>query len=141
MAARTQLGVVANHRPNSIAAFASGAVFVVAGLSGFLVSGGHQAAGPDGGLLLNLFQVNVLHNMLHIVAGAVLIAAAIVGSRPAKAANTGVGLLYLALFAGGLFLLGSGANLIALNGADNVLHLGLGAALSAVGLAADRDLR
>ena len=38
----------------------------------------------------------------------------------------------------GLFAIGSAANIIALNGADNVLHLVLGLVLTAVGLGADR---
>ncbi|HEX8631627.1 MAG TPA: DUF4383 domain-containing protein [Catenuloplanes sp.] len=141
MAPRTLLSVVAHHRPNSIAAFAFGAVFVAAGLGGFGVSVGHHAVGPAGGLLLGVFQVNVLHNMVHVVVGAVMIAAGIVGSRSAKAVNAALGLGYLALFVIGLFLVGSSANVIALNGADNALHLVLGAALTAIGMVADRDLR
>lgn len=141
MAARTQLSVLAGHRLNSIVAFSFGGLFVVLGLSGFAVTAGHHAVGPHGGELLGVFQVNVLHNIVHVVAGAVMVAAGIVGARSAKAVNTAVGLVYLALFLVGLFVLGSAANIIALNGADNALHLALGAALTAAGLRADRDLR
>jgi hypothetical protein len=38
----------------------------------------------------------------------------------------------------GLFALGSSLNFLALNGADNGLHLALGAALTAAGLLLDR---
>jgi hypothetical protein len=130
---------VAGHKLNSLVAFALGAVFVLVGLAGFLVSGSHRAVGAEGGDLLGVFQVNVLHNIVHVAVGAALIAAAIVGSRAARLANTVVGAVYLLLFVAGLVLIGTSANIIALNGADNVLHLVLGLALTAVGVLADRD--
>lgn len=52
--------------------------------------------------------------------------------------NRIVGVLYLVLFAAGLFLVGTGLNLVALNPADNILHLVLGLALAGVGFGADR---
>ena len=129
---------VIGRRLNTLVAFAFGAVFVVVGLLGFTVSGGHHVAGTDGGRLLGLFQVNVLHNVVHLAAGAVLIAAAIAGARAARGANTLFGLVYLAVGIVGLFLLGTSGNIIALNAADNGLHLVLGTVLLAIGLGADR---
>jgi hypothetical protein len=126
-------------RVNSVVGFAAGAVFVVVGLLGFTVSGGHPAAGHEGGALLGLFQVNVLHNVVHLAIGAVMIAAAIAGARAAKVTNTVVGAVYLLVGVAGLVVAGSAADLLALNGSDNILHLGLGAVLLGVGLAADRD--
>jgi hypothetical protein len=76
--------------------------------------------------------------VVHVAAGAGLVAAGILGSRQAKIANTVVGAGYLALFLIGLFIVDTGANVIALNGADNALHLVLGLALIALGLGADR---
>jgi hypothetical protein len=131
---------VAVRRLNGGTAFAFGAVSVLAGLAGFVVSGGHHAVGRDGGLLLGVFQVNMAHNVVHIVVGAVLIAAGIVGTRAARRANLAVGVAYLGLFAVGLFIMATPANIIALNGADNVLHLVLGAALTAVAVRFDRDV-
>ncbi|GAA0802289.1 DUF4383 domain-containing protein [Spirilliplanes yamanashiensis] len=139
MASHTGSGVVAGHKLNSLVAVAFGAVFVLVGLAGFFVSGGHHPAGTEGGELAGLFQVNVLHNVVHLAAGAAMVAAAIVGSRQAKRANTVIGLLYLLLFVAGLFLVGTPANVVALNDADNVLHLVLGLALTAAGLGFDRD--
>jgi hypothetical protein len=46
--------------------------------------------------------------------------------------------VYLAVFAFGLFAIGNALNFLALNGADNGLHLAIGAVLSAVGLFLDR---
>jgi hypothetical protein len=138
MATHSTTGTMAGRRVNSLVAFAFGAVFVVVGLLGFTVSGGHHVAGTEGGELLGLFQVNVLHNFVHLAAGAVLIGSAIAGARAAKMANTLFGVVYLAVGVVGLFLLGTSANIIALNSADNALHLALGAVGLGVGLGADR---
>ncbi len=126
-------------RLNGPAALGFGTVLVIVGLAGFFVSGSHPAVGTAGGELFGVFRVNVLHNIAHVAIGAGLVAAGILGKRPAKLANTVAGIGYLVLFAAGLLLVGTGANLIALNGADNGLHLVLGAALTAVGLGTDRE--
>jgi hypothetical protein len=139
MATRDMTGVRAGGRLNSLTAGAVGAVFIVIGLLGFTVSGGHSIAGHNGGQLLGLFQVNSLHNLVHIAVGAVMVAAAIAGTRAARSANTLIGAVYLALGVVGLFITGdSPLNVIALNGADNGLHLVIGALLVGVGLGADR---
>jgi hypothetical protein len=138
MTTHSGTGVVAGRRINTMVAFAFGAVFVIVGLLGFTVSGGHHVAGTDGGKLLGLFQVNVLHNLVHLAVGAVMIAAAITGVRAAKAVNTLFGVVYLVVFVFGLFAAGNAVNILALNGADNGLHLVLGLALTAIGLGADR---
>jgi hypothetical protein len=123
---------------NSLAAALVGIVFVVVGILGFAVSGGHHAIGHEGGELV-LFQVNALHNIVHLVVGATLATAAWVGNRPARVANVAIGAVYLVLGAVGFFILGDTAfNVIALNNADNGLHLVIGAALVAVGLATDK---
>src|SRR6478672_8806914 len=138
MVSRAGSRTVAGRSVNGIVALAFGAVFVVVGLAGFLVSGGHPAVGPNGGALLGLFQVNALHNVVHLAIGAVLIAAALRGDRPARTANRAFGVLYLVLFVAGLFLVGTGLNLVALNASDNILHLVLGIALAGVGFGVDR---
>jgi hypothetical protein len=53
--------------------------------------------------------------------------------------NTLVGGVYLVVGLLGLFLVGSGANILALNGADNVLHFASAALLLAVGLSQDKS--
>ena len=129
---------IAGRSVNGVVALAFGAVFVVVGLAGFLVSGAHPAVGTTGGELLGLFQVNVLHNVVHLAIGEVLIAAALRGDGAARAANRVVGVLYLVLFVAGLFLVGTGLNLVALNMNDNILHLVLGVALAGIGFGAVR---
>ena len=131
-------GVVAGRALNGIVALVFGAVFVLVGLAGFLVSGGHPAAGTTGGALLGLFQVNVLHNIVHLAIGVVMIAAALRGDIAARGANRTFGVLYLVLFVAGLFLVGTALNLVALNVGDNILHLVLGVVLAGVGFGADR---
>ncbi len=131
-------GTIAGRSLNGLAALVFGAVFVLIGLAGFLVSGGHPAVGTTGGALLGLFQVNVLHNLVHLAIGTVMIAAALRGDRAARSVNRVFGVLYLVLFAAGLFLVGTPLNLVALNGGDNILHLVLGVVLAGVGFGADR---
>lgn len=100
--------------------------------------GDHPAAGHDGGHLL-FFEVNVLHNLVHLAVGAALIGGAIAGVRASKAANTTVGAVYLLVGLAGLAIIGGPLNLIALNGADNALHILSGLALLTVGVGADRN--
>jgi hypothetical protein len=139
MATNSMAGTVSGRRLNTLVAFLFGAVFVLVGLAGFFVAGGHHAVGQDGGKLLGLFQVNLAHNLVHLAVGAIMIGAAIAGLRAAKAVNLTFGVVYLVVFVFGLFAVGSSLNLLALNGADNGLHLVLGAVLTAVGLGLDRS--
>lgn len=118
---------------NQVAGWIAGLAFVVVGLLGFTVSGGHHAVGMEGGKLLGLFQVNMLHNFVHLAVGALLIGGAMAGARAAKGINMLVGVIYLAVGVAGLFILDSSVNIIALNGLDNTLHLVAGAALFVIG--------
>jgi hypothetical protein len=61
--------------------------------------------------------------------------------KAARTTNTIVGAAYLLLGLVGLFILESAANILALNGADNVLHFASAAVLLAVGLGADKSTR
>ena len=95
----------------------------------------------DGGLLLGIFAVNPLHNVAHLLIGAALLIAGIAGVRPAKAVNTTVGAAYLLLGIAGFFLVGTPANILALNVPDHFLHLASAIVLLGVGLGAERDAR
>ena len=107
------------------AAFSFGSVLVLFGLSGFVAVG-------DG--MLGLFRVTMSHNFFHLGVGAVLFCAAILGSREARTANIGAGLLFLGVSAAGM----AGLHKIAPNQADVALYLGLGLTLTVVGLRAPR---
>ncbi len=126
---------------NRTVGYAFGAVYLVVGLLGFTVSGGHSFAGAEGGSLLGLFGVNGLHNIVHLLVGLALAGAAAAGTAAARATNTSVGAVYLLVGLLGL-VVGSGSlNLLALNGADNLLHFASAILLLVVGLATDRATR
>lgn len=92
-------------------------------------------AGHDSGaMLLGIFQVSILHNVVHLLFGAVGWALA----RTASGARTfllGGGAIYLVLWVYGLAI-GEhvGANFVPLNPADDWLHFVLGAAMVGLGL-------
>ncbi|WP_100349845.1 DUF4383 domain-containing protein [Luteimicrobium subarcticum] len=123
--------------PNRLLAAVFGAVYLLVGLVGFAITPGVGFASTEGKELI-VFAVNPLHNIVHVAIGlALLLASRAVGS--ARAVNTTIGAVYLLVGIVGLFIIGSAANIIALNGADNVLHLASAVLLLGVGLAADRE--
>ncbi len=124
--------------PNRLLATIFGVVYVLIGIAGFFVTSGVGFFDTSGGLLLGIFEVNLLHNVAHVVIGAALLIGGLSGVRPAKTINSVVGAAYLLLGLAGLFVVGSAFNILAINGADNVLHFGSAALLLAVGLGAER---
>ncbi len=122
-------------------AFVFGAVFLVVGIAGFIPGltmdmGSMSMAGHGSmALLLGLFQVSVLHNIVHLLFGVVGLLAA----RTATAARLYLlvgGIIYAVLFVYGLFTAGmmGGANFVPLNSADNVLHAVLAVAMIVLGV-------
>jgi arginine exporter protein ArgO len=117
-----------------------GAVFLLVGILGFIPGittdyGQMQFAGHESeAMLLGLFQVSVLHNIVHLAYGVVGLAV----MKNAPAARTyfiAGGATYLLLWVYGLVInYESAANFVPLNNADNWLHLGLGAGMIALGL-------
>jgi hypothetical protein len=122
--------------PNRLLATVFGAVYLLVGLLGFAITGFSGFAETEGETLI-VFDVNPLHNIVHLAIGGLLLAASRTVTS-AKAANTTVGAVYLLVGILGLFLLGSDLNIIALNGADNVLHFASAIVLLGVGLGADK---
>ena len=122
------------------AALAVGAVFLLVGLLGFvpgitsqydqLAFAGHHS----GALLLGLFQVSVLHNVVHLLFGV----AGIMLARTASGARSYLlvgGIIYLVLWIYGLVIdQDSAGNFVPLNAADNWLHLLLGVGMIALAL-------
>jgi hypothetical protein len=127
--------------PNRLLATVFGIVYVVIGVAGFFVTSGVGFIDTTGGLLLGIFSVNILHNVAHVLIGAALLIAGLSGVRPAKTVNSVIGTAYLLLGIVGLFIVGSVFNILAINGADNVLHFGSAVLLLAVGLGAERDVK
>lgn len=127
--------------PNRLLATVFGIVYVLIGAAGFFVTSGVGFFDTSGGLLLGIFEVNLFHNVAHVVIGAALLIAGLSGVRPAKTVNGVIGAAYLVLGLIGLFVVGSAFNILAINGADNVLHFGSAALLLAVGLGAERGVK
>ena len=126
---------------NRRVALVLGVVYLLVGLAGFLVTGGVGFADPDGNPLI-VFGVNPLHNIVHLLVGAVLLAASR-RTASARAANLAIGATYLLLGIIGLFIADATnpLNILAFNGWDNVLHLGTALVLLGVALGTDKDAR
>jgi hypothetical protein len=127
--------------PNRLLATIFGAVYLLLGLLGFAATGGVGFVATDGGLFLGTFELNPLHNVVHLLIGAALLIAGLTSVRAARDVNSIVGAACLVLGILGLFILNSPANILAVNGWDNVLHFASAVVLLAVGLAADKDVR
>jgi hypothetical protein len=126
------------------AALAVGAVFLLVGLLGFVPGvttdyGDMGVAGHESmAKLLGIFQVSVLHNIVHILFGV----AGILLARSWDGARTyliGGGVVYLVLWLYGLVIdKDSSANFVPVNNADNWLHLVLGLGMIGLGVALSR---
>ncbi|MBT2520589.1 DUF4383 domain-containing protein [Arthrobacter sp. ISL-28] len=123
--------------PNRLVATVFGAVYLLVGLVGFAVTSGIGFFSTEGRNLI-IFEVNPLHNVIHLAIGAALLYAGLKNVQTARTVNAGVGAVYLLVGVLGLFLLSSPLNIIALNGADNVLHLASAVLLLGVGLSVEK---
>lgn len=99
-------------------------------------------AGPaSDALLLGVFQVSILHNIVHLLFG---VAGLLMGRTPgqARAYLLYGGAIYLVLWLYGL-LIGheTAANFVPVNTADNWLHFLLGVAMIGLALVLSRDTR
>jgi hypothetical protein len=129
------------------AAMAVGAVFVLVGILGFVpgITTGYGAMSFAGhtssAKLLGIFQVSVLHNIVHLLFGVVGLAMA---RRTAGAVSylIGGGVVYLVLWVYGLLVSQeSQANFVPVNTADDWLHLVLGLGMVGLGVAGRSALR
>ena len=121
------------------AALAVAAVFTLVGILGFIPGittnyGDMQFAGHESeAMLLGIFQVSILHNLVHLLFGIAGFALARTVSG-ARSYLIGGGAVYLVLWLYGL-VIGheSAANFVPVNTADNWLHLFLGLGMIALG--------
>ena len=128
------------------AAMVVGAVFLLVGILGFIpgVTSNYAALGAAGptseALLLGVFQVSILHNIVHLLFGA----AGVVMARSATQSRNyliGGGALYLVLWLYGLVVPhDSSANFVPFNDADDWLHLILGLGMVALGVVLARGV-
>lgn len=119
-----------------------GIVFLLVGIAGFIpgittnLYDGLEFAGTDGTAeLLGIFEVSVLHNIVHALFGIAGLALAKTASG-ARTFMIGGGAIYVALWLLGIV---GGANWIPSNTADNWLHLALGGALIVLGVVLTRE--
>ncbi|MEC5189858.1 MULTISPECIES: DUF4383 domain-containing protein [unclassified Arthrobacter] len=127
------------------AAQAVGAVFLLVGILGFIpgITTNYDSLGlaghESGALLLGIFQVSVLHNIVHLLFGVAGLLMARTRTQ-AKAYLLYGGVIYLVLWVYGLVVgHDSPANFVPLNSADNWLHLVLGLGMIALALVLSRD--
>ncbi|MEU8179707.1 DUF4383 domain-containing protein [Micromonospora sp. NPDC049044] len=129
------------------AAASAGVLFLLVGALGFVpgITSGtdalHVAGHGSGGYLFGVFQVSVLHNLVHLAFGV----AGLALGRTVSGARTfllGGGAIYLVLWLYGLAVdHDTGANVLPVNDADDWLHLGLGLGLIALGVGTARHRR
>jgi ABC-type transport system involved in multi-copper enzyme maturation permease subunit len=138
--ARRSDSTPSTRHPSQLLALAIGAVYTLVGILGFLITGFENFAAETDKTLLG-FEINPLHNIVHLVIGL----AGLALWRRLDTARTYGWLLaagYGLAFLYGLFAAGnSDINFLSLNGADNVLHLLSAAAGLAIALwPADRTV-
>ncbi len=106
-----------------ILSLAFGAVYLLVGIVGFFITGFDNFASHNDDATLIVFDINPLHNIVHILIGV----AGLALSRTLAGAKT-FGLLlavgYGAAFVYGLFATGRDWDILNLNWADNILHIG-----------------
>src|SRR6266566_5736753 len=113
--------------PNRIVAFVIGIVFLIIGILGLILD-------TTSGSILG-FEVDLVHNLVHLLTGILGLAAAFTGWS--RRFNQVFGIIYLLLGLAGLIpALYFGHRLLGLmqvNAADNVLHLVVGVVAAGVG--------
>lgn len=119
---------------NRTFALASAAIYLSAGVLGFLATGFNDFAGNTDETLI-ILGLNPLHNVVHLVLGTAWIVAA-TSERNARIGNIAIGAGLLAAFVLGVV---GGAQFLNIDGAsepDNYLHLVYGALSILIGLRA-----
>lgn len=120
---------------------------MLVGILGFIpgVTTNYESLGMAGhtseALLLGVFQVSILHNIVHLLFG---VAGLLLARTPAQARNylIGGGAVYLVIWLYGLLIdHNSPANFIPVNNAANWLHLVLGLGMIALGFALSSERR
>jgi hypothetical protein len=131
--------------PLQTAAAAVGAVFLLVGVLGFIpgITSNYDtmtfAGHESGAKLLGIFEVSILHNLVHVLFGVAGLAMARTWSG-ARTYLIGGGAIYLVLWLYGLLIdLNSAANFVPVNDADNWLHLLLGVGMLALGFTLGRS--
>lgn len=121
---RTALFTHAHDKTNNMVtklAWIFAAIFLVIGVLGFV------PGITSDGMLLGIFMVGMMHNLVHIVSGALLAYAAWKGASLSRLMFKVLGVVYAVVAVLGFFSGDTVLGLIAVNMADNVLHIVLAA--------------
>lgn len=89
-----------------------------------------------------IFGANLVHDLVHVASGLVAIAAGFLSSTPEKHSkqfNLGFGAVYAVVTLLGFVALDTMRSLLAINMADNILHLLIAVVLLGVGLTVDAE--
>ena len=127
-----------NRTPIQLAATLVGLSFLVAGIGGFIPGittnagdialYGHESPA----MLLGIFQVSVLHNVIHLAFG---VAGLAMAKSAAKTYLVVGGAIYLVTWLYGVAIgPATSLNFVPLDDADNWLHLGAGLAMALFGI-------
>ena len=110
-----------------------GIAFLALGLLGLILA-------PTRGLLLGTFAVDTLHNLVHLVVGALGLGAYYAGWNWSRLYSQGLGVVYIVIGLLGLVppLVSGGAllGIMHINMADNLLHLVVGGIAAYIGFTA-----
>lgn len=104
-----------------------GAVLLLVGLLGFVNN-------P----IMGLFAVDTMHNLVHILTGALVLYAGYAGGSTMRRILQVLGIVYLLVTLAGLVAPGAVNALMAVNGADNILHALLTIVFLALGFMPER---
>jgi hypothetical protein len=124
--------------PARLYALVVGAVLVIAGIIGFAYSASFGSPGEVDSVF-GILDVNAWHNIVHLATGALGL---LLFRTAAREYALGLGAVYLVVAIWG-FIIGDGESIlgfIPVNTEDNILHLALGVAGVAAGLASPRTV-
>jgi len=144
---RSIRGGITTRRPVQTVALVVGLAFLAVGVLGFIPGitthqgqmsfAGHSSRAQ----LLGIFEVSVLHNLVHLLFG---VAGVALARTPGGASSylVGGGLIYLVLWLYGLVIdKASSVNFVPLDNADDWLHFVLGAFMVVAGVLLGRRTR
>ncbi|MES2216690.1 MAG: DUF4383 domain-containing protein [Patescibacteria group bacterium] len=109
-----------------------GIIFLIVGILGFIPNGivGMGAT----------FEAGTLHNVIHLIFGLVLVWVAVKSAHKAATTLKVVGIIYLILAIIGFIQDSTILGIVAVNSADNWLHLVLGIVIAALGFASKKEM-
>lgn len=116
-----------------------GAVLLLVGIAGFISAFTEPIAGSDHELLLGIFEVNAMHNVVHILTGALALFAA-TSAMYARRYFQAFGIVYGLVFLLGIIQGDTVLGLFPVNAANHWLHAGITALALYLGFGYRQDV-